>query len=161
MAKRIGKKGAALLGGAVSLPCNGVLGALFLTGGVPFGTVQAFAWFTVFHAAFWLGNGILLPSGIALIADLSAMRGRRTGMKKDGLYASLFSLTTKVSISFALLGAGWALRMIGFDPGATHGTYAPAVIWRLGLAMFLAGPLMTAAALAVIAPLTRLKETRR
>ena len=51
--------------------------------------------------------------------------------------------------------------MIGFSPGVTQGTYAPDVLWRLGLAMFLAGPLMTVVALAVIAPMRSLKEALR
>lgn len=160
IAKRLDKKGAVLLGGAVSLLCTGTLAALFLTGGVPIGTVRAFACFVVFHAAFWLGNGILLPTGIAMIADLSARHQRRTGINKDGAYAALFSLTTKVSISFALLGSGWALRLIGFSTCVAQGAYTPEVIWRLGLAMFLAGPLMTAVALAVIAPLKSLNDSR-
>jgi Na+/melibiose symporter-like transporter len=161
LARRFDKKGAVLLGGAVSLLCTGALAALFLTGGVPLGTARAFACFVIFHAAFWLGNGIMLPTGIAMIADLSALRQRRTGSNKDGACAALFSLTMKAAMSFALLGSGGVLRLIGFSPCVTQGTYASEVIWRLGVAMFLAGPLMTAVALAVIAPMKSLKEALR
>jgi GPH family glycoside/pentoside/hexuronide:cation symporter len=160
ISKRFEKKGAVLLGGLVSLLCTGTLATLFLSGGVPFGTGLAFAYFVFFHASFWLGNGIMLPPGISMIADLSARHLRRTGTNNAGAYAALLSLTTKVSISFALLGSGWVLGMIGFSPRAMQGTYTPEVLWRLGLAMFLAGPLMTAAALAVIAPLKNLNASR-
>ena len=161
LAKRFDKKGAVMLGGAVSLLCTGALAALFLTGGVPLGTARALACFVIFHAAFWLGNGIMLPTGIAMIADLSALRQQRTGSNKDGACAALFSLTMKAAMSFALLGSGGVLRMIGFSPCVTQGTHAPDVIWRLGVAMFLAGPLMTAVALAVIAPMKSQKEALR
>jgi GPH family glycoside/pentoside/hexuronide:cation symporter len=160
IAKRFDKKGAVILGGVVSLLCTGTLAGLFLTGAVPLGTVRAFACFVVFHAAFWLGNGILLPAGIAMIAALAALHQRRTGMNKDGAYAALFSLTTKIAMSFALLGSGLVLRLVGFSPCAAQGAYAPDAIWRLGLAMFLVGPLMLVAALAVIAPMKSLKATR-
>jgi len=161
IAGRFGKKAAVLLGGAVSLLSTGMLAALFLTGGEPPGAARAFVWFVVFHAAFWLGNGILLPTGVAMIADLSALHRRRTGMNRDGAYAALFSLSTKVSTGFALWGSGGVLRLIGFSAGVTHGTHPPEVIWRLGLAMFLAGPMMTALALAVIAPMKSPREARR
>lgn len=161
LARRFGKKGAVLLGGALSLLCNGALAALFLTGGVPIGTAQAFVLFVIFNASFWLGSGIILPLGIAMIADLSALRQRRTGSTQDGAFAALFSLTMKAAMSFALLGSGGVLRMIGFSPCVTQGTYAPDVIWRVGFAMFLAGPLMTAVALAVVVPLKSLKEALR
>jgi len=161
LVRRFDKKGTVLLGGLVSLLSNGMLAALFLRGGVARGTSGALAGFAFFHAAFWLGNGILLPTGVAMIADLCALHRRRTGLTKDGSYAALYSLSMKVATAFALLGSGGVLRLIGFSPCAAQGAYLPEVIWRLGVAMFLAGPLMTALALAVIAPLKIPSEEHR
>ena len=160
VARRFGKKAAVLLGGGVSLLSTGMLAALFLTGGVSPGTALALVLFVLFHAAFWLGNGILLPTGVAMIADLSALHQRCTGVNKDGAYAALYSLSMKVSTAFALLGSGGVLRLIGFGPGVALGAVAPEAVWRLGAAMFLAGPLLTALALAALAPLKSAKSTR-
>lgn len=160
-AQRFGKKGAFLLGGALNVLSSGTLAALFLTGWVASGTARAFVLFTVLQMAFWLGNGLMLPTGVALIADLAADRQRLTGLSQDGVYAALFGLTMKVAFALTLAGSGGALRLIGFGAEGTLGALAPEVIWRLGLAMFLGGPLMTAAALAVIAPLKNLKEAHR
>ncbi|MEI7902271.1 MAG: hypothetical protein WCK89_18620 [bacterium] len=53
--------------------------------------------------------------------------------------------------SFALMASGWTLSLIGFSADAAQ------TVWRLGAAMFLAGPVMCLMALAAVAryPLTR------
>lgn len=160
LARRFGKKATVMLGSAASLLCTGMLAALFLTGGVPLGTERALAGFVFLHAAFWLGNGIMLPTGIAMVSDLSAAHRSRTGLNKQGTYAALYSLSIKGATAFALLGSGGALRLIGFTAGLTPGMHPPEVLWRLGLAMFLAGPSLTALALTVIAPLNALYAAR-
>lgn len=155
VAGRLDKKGAVLLGGAISFFGNVVLAVLFLTGWVPIGTVTALLLFVAFHAMFWLGNGILLPTGVAMMADVAEISRRRSGVNKDGTYSAVFSLSMKLAISCALLASGWTLTAIGFSADA--GTHSAETIWRLGAAMFIAGPLMSLVALAAVAryPLTR------
>ena len=157
VARRLDKKGAVLVGGIVSILCNGVLATLFLTGWVPVGTAAALALFVVFHAAFWLGNGILLPTGTAMMADVAELHRRRSGVNNDGAYSAVFSLSMRLAISFALMLSGWTLGAIGFRADTAQGAHTVQTVWRLGAATFLAGPLMSLIALAAVVryPLNR------
>ncbi len=157
LAKRLEKKGAVLAGGLLSLLCTAGLALLFLTGWVPVGTPAAFAGFVAFHGLFWLGNGIALPSCTAMVADVAGLWLRRNGVNKDGAYSALFSVSMKIAIALGLMGSGWVLSAIGFSPDAAAGARPPEVVWRLGCAMFLAAPLLSAFALVAVAryPLSR------
>ena len=157
LAKRFDKRGAVLLGGIVSIACNGALAVLFLTGLVPVGTRTALALFVVFHATYWLGNGVMLPTATAMMADVAELHRARTGVNKDGTYSAVFSLAMRLAISFSLMASGWTLSGIGFVTDATHQTQTPEAIWRLGTATLLAGPLFCVAALFAIHryPITR------
>ena len=150
IAKHLDKKGAVLVGGALSILCNGVLAALFLTGWVPTGTLTALVLFVAFHATFWLGNGILLPPGVAMMADVAELYRRRSGVNRDGAYSAVFSLSMRLAISFALMASGWTLSAIGFSADTVQGAHTAQTVWRLGAATFLAGPLMSLIALSAV-----------
>ena len=157
LAKRLDKKGAVLLGGILSVACNGALAVLFLTGWVPIGTQTALWLFVAFHASYWLGNGVMLPIATAMMADVAELHRARTGVNKDGGYSAVFSLTMRLAISFSLMASGWTLTGIGFVDDAAHTNQTPDVIWRLGAATLIAGPLMCIVSLLAIQryPLTR------
>ncbi len=157
LAGRLDKKGAVLVGGAVCFLGNAALAALFLTGWIPTGTMQALVLFVVFHAAFWLGNGILLPTGVAMMADVAEVSRRRSGVNKDGSYSAMFSLSMKLAISCALMASGWILSAIGFSADVAQGSHTAQTVWRLGAATFLAGPIMCLLALVAVTryPLSR------
>lgn len=155
---RFDKKGAVILGGVISIIANAVLGLVFLTGFLavdvrPAGLIV----FVLFHACYWLGNGIMLPVATAMVADVGAVNFAKTGVNRDGSYSAVFSLAMRLAISFALMGAGWILQGIGFVTDAAHTTQTPEAIWRLGVATFAAGSLVSFAALLAIAryPLSR------
>ena len=150
LAKKLDKRGAVLLGGILSIGCNGMLAALFLTGLVPVGTKVALALFGAFHATYWLGNGVMLPIATAMMADVAELHRARTGVNKDGAYSAVFSLAMRLAISFSLMASGWILSGIGFVTDATHQVQTPEAIWRLGTATLLAGPLFCVAALFAI-----------
>ena len=150
LARRLDKKGAVLVGGIVSIVCNGALAALFLSGLVPVGTQTALWLFVAFHASYWFGNGIMLPIGTAMIADVAELHRARTRLNKDGGYSAVFSLAMRLAISFSLMASGWTLTGIGFVEDAAHTTQTPEVIWRLGAATFIAGPLMCVISLLAI-----------
>ena len=157
LAKKLDKRGAVLLGGILSIGCNGVLAALFLTGIVPVGTKLALILFVACHATYWLGNGIMLPIATAMMADVAELHRARTGVNKDGAYSAVFSLAMRLAISFSLMASGWTLAGIGFVTDAAHTAQTPEAIWRLGAATFIAGPLVCVASLVAIRryPLTR------
>lgn len=157
LAARLEKRGAVLLGGALSVACNVLLAALFLTGLVPAGTTAALALFVLFHATYWMGNGIMMPLAVAMMADVAEVHRARTGVNKSGVYSAMFSLAMKLAISFGMMASGVILSAIGFVSDAADSTQTPAAIWRMGAATFIAGPLVAVAALAAIAryPLSR------
>jgi len=113
--------------------------------------------FVTFHATYWLGNGIMLPIATAMMADVAELHRVRTGVNKDGAYSAVFSLAMRLAISFSLIVSGWTLSGIGFITDTAHTTQTPEAIWRLGLATFIAGPIVYLAALLAIRryPLSR------
>ena len=168
LSKRFDKRGAVLVGGALSIVCNLALAALFLSGLVkPDATwvvggltvPLALVLFVLFHASYWLGNGIVLPVATAMMADVSEMHRLHTGETKDGGYSAVFSLAMRMAISFSLMVSGWCLSGIGYQVPAPAAGQTPEAIWRLGLVTFVAGALIALLALFAIRlyPITRRK----
>jgi GPH family glycoside/pentoside/hexuronide:cation symporter len=111
----------------------------------------AFVLFVVFHGAYWFGNGIMMPTAISMMADVSEIHKIKDGVDKNASYAAMFTLTMKISMSVASLIAGYCLSWMGFQPGAgvvqTHES-----IWRVCALTFVAGPFMSLVALLFICP---------
>ncbi len=162
------KKGAVLLGGGLSIVCNILLALIFLTGWVKpgaewqaggFTVPVALILFVVFHAAYWLGNGIMLPVSTAMMADVSEVRRIETGEVRDGGYSAVFSLAMRMAISFSLVVSGWCLSGIGYQvPKAGEKvTQSASAVWNLGMVTFVAGALICLASLLAIRkyPLSR------
>lgn len=106
--------------------------------------------FTLFHALYWAGNGILTPIAGSMIADASEICRHRTGVLKDGSYSAVHSCVTKVSMSIGLLLAGLSLDWAGFlVNGNVQTTQA---LRNLALVTFVGG-----AVLALLAMLALLK----
>lgn len=150
LTSRFDKKGAVLLGGGLSIVCNIALAVIFLTGWVKPGAEMqvggatlplALILFVLFHATYWLGNGIMLPVSTAMMADVSEVRKIQTGEVRDGGYSAVFSLAMRMAISFSLIVAGWCLSGIGYQvPKAGEKvTQTSAAIWNLGMVTFVAG----------------------
>lgn len=168
LAKRYDKRGAVLMGGAVSIACNVVLALVFLTGWMPpdatldLGSTPvpiALIVFVIFHAGYWLGSGIMLPTSVAMMADVSEVCLLETGVNKDGGYTSVFSLAMRMAISFSLIVSGWCLHLIGYlvPRDGRPVVQTPDAIWRLGLITFVIGALLCLASLVAIRfyPITR------
>ncbi|MCU0795781.1 MAG: MFS transporter [Akkermansiaceae bacterium] len=168
------KRGAVLVGGMISIGCNLALAAIFLTGWMSPGheikigetTVPlALILFVLFHAGYWLGNGIVLPVSTAMMADVSEIHRIQSGQNKDGAYSAVFSLAMRMAISFSLMVSGWCLSGIGYQVPAPVGGQTQAAIWQLGMITFVAGALICAVSLVAIRfyPITRdrLEEIRR
>ncbi|MCB1131389.1 MAG: MFS transporter, partial [Verrucomicrobiae bacterium] len=153
------KKGAVLFGGALSIFCNLMLAAIFLTGWIKPGAVWsvggmelplALMVFVLFHATYWLGNGIMLPVSTAMMADVSEIRKLRTGEVRDGGYSAVFSLAMRLAISLSLVVSGWSLAGIGYQVPAPADGQEPDAVWRLGLVTFVVGSLICLASLVAI-----------
>ena len=161
LSRMLDKKGAVLVGGLISVVCNAMLAVLFLTGWVPCDAIWqvgsasiplALVLFVIFHAAYWMGNGILLPISNAMMADVSEIHLIKTGENKDGGYSSVFSLAMRMAISFSLIVSGYCLSAVGYHVPQGNETVAtsPDAIWRVGLLTFVVGAIIAAAALGAI-----------
>lgn len=151
------KKGTILIGCGASILGNMIVAAVFLTGlmepehTVMIGEIEfpvAYWFFVIFNGIYWLGSGVMIPTALAMIADISEIHQYRTGELKDGSYSAFYSFVFKAAISFALLISGFVLSGIGFDASVKE--HSQDVIWRLGTAMLVVGPMVCVVASVVI-----------
>lgn len=152
--KRFDKKGAIYVAVIWSVFCELVLAGFFLTGFLQpdqkIGAFPiAFLIFVFFHSAYWFGNGILVPTAISMMADVSEIHKIKEGINKDASYAAMFSLAVKVSSSVAGLLAGYCLGWTGFQAGSEL-VQTPESIWRICALTFVVGPLASLSALCLI-----------
>ena len=152
------KKGAVMFAGLWTVGCNMILALLFLPGMiVPGETVGILGWpfpvaFVVFgllHGLYWMGNGVIFPTSLSMMADVSEIQELAAGSNKDGAYAAAYSFANKAAISIAVLASGYGLTLIGFEPGKEV-VQRPEVLWRLCAATLLAGPFISLISLASI-----------
>jgi glycoside/pentoside/hexuronide:cation symporter, GPH family len=158
LAKKFDKKGGVFFGGLLSIGANFVLAIFFLPGILVPGQSAtvfssslpiAYIVFTLFHAMYWMGNGILIPTAISMMADISEINEIKTGINKDGAYAAVFSFSQKCAISLAVLISGYCLTLIGFKDGKEI-VQAPEVLWRLCAATLVAGPVISLLSLLLV-----------
>jgi len=158
LTRKLEKKGAVTFGGLLSVGCNFLLAALFLSGTlIPGQTFIFLSWtipypfivFTVFASLYWLGNGILFPVSTSMMADISEIHEIKTGINKDGAYAAVFSFAQKCAISLGMLISGYGLTFIGFEPGKEV-VQSPETLWRLCALTLLAGPCISLISLGLI-----------
>ena len=160
--RRFDKKGAICVAVFWSVFCELVLAVLFLTGfikpgQVSFGLPIAFILFAFFHGAYWFGNGIMMPTAVSMMADVSEINRIKTGVNKDGSYAAMFSLAMKISMAVAFLVAGYCLSWTGFEAGA-EAVQSDESMWRVCALTFVVGPIASLAALILISKYPVTKE---
>lgn len=109
-----------------------------MVGGFPLATVL----FGLFQSLWWGGGGILVPLALSMIADISEINQRRTGMLKDGSYSAVFSFFLKASASFGLLLTGWLVTGAGIVAGA--GAQSAEAARNIAVMTFLCGPIIIA-----------------
>jgi GPH family glycoside/pentoside/hexuronide:cation symporter len=156
LVKRFDKKKAVVIAVCVGAASNFVLGFLLLTGilspnasfSVPQNVVLlaglhipvAIIIFIIFHFGFWLGNGIMSPIGTAMIADISEINERVSGVLKDGSYAAVYTFLVKASMSVGIFLSGYILSYSGFVTGSENQTER--AITNLAYVFFFGGPLI-------------------
>jgi Na+/melibiose symporter-like transporter len=111
--------------------------------------------FTLFHALYWAGNGILTPVAGSMIADASEVSRWRTGALKDGSYSAAHSCITKLGMSLGLLLSGLSLEWAGFLVDETVQT--PQALRSLAVVTFVGGAVLALAAMLTLLkyPVTR------
>jgi len=158
LTRRLDKKGAVTFACLVTVGCNAVLAGLFLPGILTPGQTMSFASWTVpvafptfalLHGLYWMGNGVIFPVSMSMMADVSEIQELTTGVNKDGAYAAVYSFANTCAISIAVLVSGYILTMIGFEPGKEI-VQRPDTLWRLCAVTLLAGPTVSLISLAAI-----------
>jgi len=154
LVKKLDKKGAVYLGGCFGVSCELILALMFLTGFLK--PTQTIGWlpvslivFTIFHSAYWFGNGIMMPVALSMMADIAEIHEIETGVNKTASYGAIYSLAFKTSLSIGLLLSGYCLGWIGYVSGS-HATQSREVIWRLCALTLVVGPVASLAALMLI-----------
>ena len=157
LVRRFDKKGAVYIGVVTSVIGNVLLAVLFLSGLLKPGQAITFMGmnvpivfiiFTLLHGCYWMGNGVLFPVAVSMMADVSEIHEIETGINKDGAYSAMHSFTWKVSLSVGTLVSMACLTLIGFIAGEQ--SQSTDVVWRLGAVTLLAGPLISLTALFLI-----------
>ena len=153
----IDKKPSVFFGGLVSVGANFLMGALFLTGilspgqkwllggaEIPIATIT----FGILGFIYWFGNGVHGAICASMMADISEVNKRNTGILKDGAYAAFFSFLTKCSMAVALLIVSICIDIAGFN--ADLNTQPHEVVMRLGMMMFFIAPAISLASVAIM-----------
>ena len=158
LARKLDKKGAVIFAGLLTVGCNALLAVLFLPGFlVPGQTVAvsslavpvSFMTFALLHGLYWLGNGVIFPTSMSMMADVSEVQELTSGVNKDGAYAAVYSFANTCAISLAVLLSGYALTGIGFEAGKEV-VQSPGTLWRLCAVTLLAGPAVSLISLGAI-----------
>jgi len=156
LVRRFDKKGAVYIGVIVSVGACAVLAALFLPGiiepGQSFSLMGinvpiALILFVLLHGSYWMGNGVLFPVALSMMADVSEIHEIESGINKDGAYSAMYSFALKFSSAIGVLVSMVALAVIGFVAGQSQ---TAAVAWKLGAIALIGGPVFSIIALLLI-----------
>ena len=134
------KEGSILIACGMSIVSNLIVAIFLLTGWLSPSSSSGFIFFIIMNGIYWMGSGIMIPTAVAMIADIAEINQYKTGELKDGSYAAFYSFIFKFAISVALLISGALLNGIGFDVNAE--SQSSSVIWNLGATMLLTGPII-------------------
>lgn len=141
------KKPVAIMAILVSISGGLISVALFSTGLVePKATLEVFGMtvpygillFALGQGMWWGGCGMQVPLATSMMGDLSELNKLRTGVLKDGGYASVFTFFMKFASSIGLLVSGWMVSLAGIEPGAKIQTAE--AIRNVSIMTFLCGP---------------------
>jgi GPH family glycoside/pentoside/hexuronide:cation symporter len=96
--------------------------------------------FAPLHWMWWGGCGILVPLATSMIADVSEVNMKKTGVLKDGSYAAVFSFIAKTANSVGLLMTGALIAWAGVVAGS--GEQTPESVQNVAWMTFLSGPII-------------------
>ncbi|MBK1876031.1 MFS transporter [Pelagicoccus mobilis] len=162
--KRFDKKALAYIGIAVSI-FGGLVSYVLFSGGLVardavwmLGETEipiAVILFGLGQALWWGGTGIVVPTSVSMIADVSAANYAKSGQLKDGSYSAIFGFVLKLGSAVGLLITGWLVDWAGIISQAESQTLE--AINRIASATFLSGPAVMIIAFVIVAkyPLNR------
>jgi len=111
--------------------------------------------FGIGQALWWGGTGIVVPTSISMIADVSAVNYAESGQLKDGSYSAIFGFILKLGSAVGLLFTGWLVDWAGIISQSESQTLE--AINRIAAATFVSGPVVMIFAVLVVSryPLNR------
>lgn len=128
VSRRIGKKNLYFV--SVSLYMVSTASWAFASAGEPYG------WLVVRALAVGLASGGLLLAGQAMLPDAIAHDYARTGLRREGVFAGIYTTVEKGGAAIAALLIGMALAAIGFKAGGASSVQTPETIAALKAFMF-------------------------
>lgn len=131
LSRRIGKKNLYFV--AVSLYIVSTASWTFADAGEPY------AWLIVRGLAVGFASGGLLLAGQAMLPDAIAHDYARTGLRREGLFAGVYTTVEKGGAAIAAVLIGMALSAIGFKAGGGAVVQTPETIAALKAFMFAPG----------------------
>ena len=141
LVRRLDKKLAVCVGAAIAGCADLTAGVLFLGGFLTPTTVWIVGGHVVPIAVIvfgacdminWFGVGLYAPIASSMLADVSEVDELRSGVRKDGGYAAVFTFSTKLIYSVAGFFASACLAWVGFAAGSDHQT-PQAIRWLVFL----------------------------
>jgi glycoside/pentoside/hexuronide:cation symporter, GPH family len=107
MSRRIGKRNGYLVSTAVFVA--------YCLSWIPAGPGEPLAWYyaRAVLVGVCLGGNILLAN--SMLTDTIEFDARRSGMRREGIYAAMYSFVEKTAGALGPLLVGWILQFVGFD----------------------------------------------
>ena len=134
LAKRFGKREAAMIGGAVSLTVNATLFLLYYFGLFP-GLPGKPSVVAMFALVFFVNTGaiILMVLSSSMMADVVEASQAETGRRSEGLFFAGYFFMQKCATGAGIFLAGQILSWASFPIGSAPGEVAQGVIANLAL----------------------------
>lgn len=141
LARRFDKKIAVCIGAGITVTANLLAAFLFLGGILTPATTLSLAGYTIPLAVIvfaacnmfnWFGIGAFSTLANSMIADVAEVNELKSGVRKDGGYASIFSFIGKLVASLSTFIASACLTWVGFVNGSDQQT-PEAIRWLVFL----------------------------
>lgn len=107
LSKRIGKRNGYMVSTAIF--------AVYCLSWLPAGPGEPLVWYyaRAVLVGVCLGGNILLAN--SMLTDTIDLDARRSGMRREGIYAAMYSFVEKTAGAFGPLLVGWILQYVGFN----------------------------------------------
>jgi GPH family glycoside/pentoside/hexuronide:cation symporter len=104
--------------------------------------------FGLLQSLWWGGCGMLVPLAVSMIADVSDLNQRSSGILKNGSYAAVFSFCFKGAAAVGMFITGRLVEWSGFVSGAEEQTAE--AVRNISILTFVCGPIAVLLALIIL-----------
>ncbi|MGZ0655440.1 MFS transporter [Coraliomargarita sp. W4R53] len=104
--------------------------------------------FGLLQSLWWGGCGILVPLAVSMIADVSELNERSSGVLKNGSYAAVFSFCFKAAAGVGMFITGRLVEWSGFISGSEEQTAE--AVRNISILTFSSGPIAVLFSLVIL-----------